>query len=137
VLISASILSGYEFGPGPLNPYEQFRAIRPVAAIDYGVFVYEGHFAIPLAAALSHAQKASDLLAEKRIADALAEARRAQAFAPDSVSINATLAHLLDAAGRRSEARPYYEKALALAKTVEPEFQEGWISQLANRLNEE
>ena len=29
VLISASNLSGYEFGPGPLNPYEQFKRLRP------------------------------------------------------------------------------------------------------------
>ena len=137
VLISSSILSGYEFGPGPLNPYEQFRRMRPVAAIDYGVFVYEGHFEIPLAAALSHEQKAGDLLAKKKIPEALDEARRAQAFAPDSVNINATLAHVLDVAGQRSEARAYYEKALALARTVEPEFQEGWIPQLQNRLKED
>ena len=136
VLISAGVLSGFEFGPGALNPYEQFRTMRPVAAIDYGVFVYQGHFEIPLAAALSHEQKASDLLEEKKIPEALAEARRALALAPGSVSINATIAHVLDAADQRAEARPYYEKALELAKTVEPEFQEGWISGLENRLRE-
>jgi 4-amino-4-deoxy-L-arabinose transferase-like glycosyltransferase len=136
VLISAGVLSGFEFGPGPLNPYEQFRTMRPSAAIDYGVFVYEGHFEIPLAAALSHEQKASDLLEERKIPEALAEARRALAFAPDSVSVNATLARILDAAGQRAGARPYYEKALALAKTVEPEFQERWIALLAKRLEE-
>ena len=136
LLISAGVLSGFESGPGALNPYEEFRTMRPVAAIDYGVFVYEGHFEIPLAAALSHAQKASDLLEEKKIPEALAEARQALAFAPDSVSVNATMARVLDAAGQRAEARPYYEKALALAKTVEPEFQEGWVSGLENRLRE-
>jgi tetratricopeptide (TPR) repeat protein len=137
VLISASVLSGYEFGPGRLNPYEQFRTMRPAAAIDYGVFVYEGHFEIPRAAALSHEQKAGDLLEEGRIPEALAEARQALAFEPDSVSINATLARVLDAARQRAEARPYYAKALALAKTVEPYFQEGWISRLEHRLQEE
>jgi tetratricopeptide (TPR) repeat protein len=137
VLISASVLSGYEFGPGSLNPYEQFRTMRPAAAIDHGVFVYEGHFEIPLAAALSHEQKASDLLDAKKISEAMAEARQALAFAPDAVSANATLARVLDAAGQRAEARPYYERALALARTVEPEFQEGWISGLHDRLREE
>jgi 4-amino-4-deoxy-L-arabinose transferase-like glycosyltransferase len=123
VLISAAVLSGFEF-----------RNIRPSAAIDYGVFVYEGHFEIPLAAALSHTQKAGDLLEEKKVAGALAEAREAVAFAPDAVSVNATLARVLDAAGQPTEARPYYEKALALARIVEPEFQEGWIAGLEDRL---
>jgi len=136
VLISAAVLSGFEFGPGPLNPYEQFRTMRPAAAIDYGVFVYEGHFEIPLAAALSHEQKANDLLNERKIPEALAESRRALAYAPDSVGVNATVARVLDAAGQRSEARPYYEKALALAKTVEPEFQGVWIRRLESRLRE-
>lgn len=54
LLISAGDLSGFEFGPGKLNPYEQFKTITPVASIDYGVFVYQGNFKIPLAAALSH-----------------------------------------------------------------------------------
>jgi tetratricopeptide (TPR) repeat protein len=137
VLISAGVLSGFEFGPGPLNPYEQFRTMRPAAAIDYGVFVFEGHFEIPLAAALSHEQKANDLLDEGKLLEALAKAREALAFAPDSVGVNATLARVLDAAGRRREARSYYQKGLALAKTEAPEFQKGWISRLENRLKEE
>ena len=137
VLISAGVLSGFEFGPGSLNPYEQFRTMRPTAAIDYGVFIFEGHFEIPLAAALSHQQKAGDLLEERKIPEALSEARQALAFASDSVGVNATVARVLDAAGRRGEARRYYERALALAKTVEPEFQDGWISGLEKRLREE
>ncbi|WP_433967176.1 glycosyltransferase family 39 protein [Tunturiibacter gelidiferens] len=65
VLMSAGVLSGFEFGPGALNPYEQFKSLKPTATIDYGVFVYDGHFDIPLAAALSHVQKAGLLLQEK------------------------------------------------------------------------
>ena len=134
VLISAGVLSGFEFGPGPLNPYERFRTMKPDDAIDYGVFVFNGHFEIPLAGALSHGQKADFLLQEKKVPEALAEARQALALAPDSVSVNATVAGVLDGAGQRAEARPYYEKALALAKTVEPEFQEEWIARLEKRL---
>jgi hypothetical protein len=134
VLISAGVLSGFEFGPGPLNPYERFRTMKPDDAIDYGVFVFNGHFEIPLAGALSHGQKADFLLQEKKVPEALAEARQALALAPDSVSVNATVAGVLDGAGQRAEARPYYEKALALAKTVEPDFQEEWIARLEKRL---
>ena len=46
VLISAGDLSGFEYGAGALNPYEQFKTLRPTAVIDYGVFVYDGHFEI-------------------------------------------------------------------------------------------
>lgn len=47
VLMSAGILSGFEFGPGPLNPYQQFNQLKPAAVVDYGVFIYDGHFDIP------------------------------------------------------------------------------------------
>ena len=136
VLISAGILSGFEFGPGTLNPYEQFRTMKPDGQIDYGVFVFNGHFEIPLAAALSHRQKAGLLLRDKRIPEALAEAREAVALAPESAGVLATLGRALDAADQRDEARPYYEKALHLAKTVEPEFQIGSVPGLERRLAE-
>ena len=134
VLISAGVLSGFEFGPGTLNPYEQFRTMKFDDAIDYGVFVFNGHFEIPLAAALSHRQKAGFLLEEKKIPEALEEARQAVALAPEAVNVNATMGAVLDAAGQRAEARQYYEKALKLATTVEPAFQEGAVKRLEKRL---
>jgi hypothetical protein len=54
VLISAGCLSGWESGPGGLDPYEQFKSLQAAAVIDYGVFVFDGHFQIPLAASLTH-----------------------------------------------------------------------------------
>lgn len=83
VLISAGDLSGFEFGPGPLNPYETFKHLVPSAAIDYGVFVFNGHFETPLASALSHAQKAQFLVRDQRFPEALAEAQDAVALAPN------------------------------------------------------
>ncbi len=68
LLISAGDLSGFEFGAGALNPYEQFKYLRPTAVIQYGVFVFDGHFEIPLAAAISHAQKARRLMNVKQFA---------------------------------------------------------------------
>jgi tetratricopeptide (TPR) repeat protein len=134
VLISAGVLSGFEFGPGPLNPYEQFRTMKFDDQIDYGVFVFNGHFEIPLAAALSHAQKADLLLGEKKALEALAEARQAVELGPNSVSVNTTLARALEANGQTTEALSYDEKALHLAKTVEPAFQEESARALEERL---
>lgn len=134
VLISAGDLSGFEFGGAALNPYEQFKQLRPTAAIDYGIFVYDGHFEIPLAAAHSHAQKAETLLAAQKLPEALAEAQQAVALAPNAVKPNAVLGDVLTAMQHPQEARPYYEKALSLARTVVPEFQAGWVGTLEAKL---
>jgi hypothetical protein len=134
VLISAGVLSGFEFGPGALNPYEQFKSLTPAAVIDYSVFVFNGQFDIPFASALSHTQKAGVLLTAHRAPEALDEARQALALAPDSVTVNATMGKALDANGRPTEARIYYQKTLTLARTIEPQFQRSWIPGLEQRL---
>jgi hypothetical protein len=135
VLISAGDLSGFEFGGGKLNPYEQFRSLKPDAVIDYSVFIFDGHFQIPLAAAISHTQKAKDLLAAKQLPEALAEAQQAVALAPDAVEPNAVTGDVLSAMQRTDDARQYYQKALDLAKTIQPDFQVNWVSSLEAKLS--
>lgn len=135
VLVSAGDLSGFEFGAGALNPYEKFKSLRPIAVIDYGVFVYQGHFEIPLAASISHSQKAGWLLDAKRLPEALEEAQQAVALAPDAAKPNALLGDILTAMGRTNEARAAYQKALTLAKTVEPDFQIGLAQELERKLS--
>jgi 4-amino-4-deoxy-L-arabinose transferase-like glycosyltransferase len=130
VFISAVDLTGFEFGPPPLNPYEQFKTLKPAGVIDSSVFMYEGHFEIPLAAALAHAQRADVFLAEKKLPEALQEAQLANALAPDSARVNATMGRVLDAFGRREEARRYYAAALRQALTTQPEFQRSLVAPL-------
>jgi tetratricopeptide (TPR) repeat protein len=134
VFISAVNLTGFEFGPPPLNPYEQFKTLKAADAIDSSVFVYEGRFEIPLAAALAHAHKAGVFLAGKRLPEALQEAQQAVALAPDSAGVNAQMGNVLDALGRREEARPYYATALRLALAEQPEFQRSLVAPLEQRL---
>jgi 4-amino-4-deoxy-L-arabinose transferase-like glycosyltransferase len=134
VLISAGDLSGFEFGGGKLNPYEQFRQLHPSAVIDYAVFIFNGHFQIPLAAAISHTQRAKQLLATKQLPEALAEAQQAVALAPDAVEPNAVLGDVFTAMQRPQDARQSYEKALTLAKTIQPDFQIGWVGNLQSKL---
>jgi hypothetical protein len=137
VFISAVNLTGFEFGPPPLNPYEQFKTLKTADAIDLSVFVYEGRFEIPLAAALARAQKAGVFLAGKRLPEALQKAQQAVALAPDSAGVNAQMGDVLDALGRREEARPYYATALKLALTKQPEFQRSLVAPLEQRLAED
>jgi tetratricopeptide (TPR) repeat protein len=134
VLISAANLSGFEYGPGELNPYEQFKSLAPTAVIAREVFVYDGHFAIPKAAAIGHAQRAQDLLTAKQLPEALAEAQQAVALWPNAVNPNVVLGDVLMALGQSDQARQSYEKALMLAQTVEPEFQVGWVTTIQEKL---
>jgi 4-amino-4-deoxy-L-arabinose transferase-like glycosyltransferase len=136
VLISAATLSGFEFGPGSLNPYEQFQHVRPAHVIQHGVFIFDGHFEIPLAAALSHMLKAHNLLAEKQLEPALAEAQTAVTLAPNSVDAQFTLGDVLVAMGQTQRARSFYEKALVLAKTIEPDFQFRRVPGIEQKLKE-
>lgn len=134
VFISAGVLSGFEFGPGKLDPYAQFRQLKPADVIDHSVFVYEGHFEIPLASALGHAQSAGALLEAKKRDEALAEAQTAVALAPDSVATQTALGDALAALDRKDEAHTAYARALELAKTVEPAFQGGAVPGLEKKL---
>jgi hypothetical protein len=135
VLISAGDLSGFEFGGPALNPYEQFRQIKPSHVIDYSVFVFNGHFEIPKAAAISHTVKSRQYLASKQLPEALAEAEQATTLNPESVPAHAVLGDILAAMQKPNEANQSYQKALMLAKTVAPEFQVGWISRLEAKLS--
>jgi Dolichyl-phosphate-mannose-protein mannosyltransferase len=134
VLVSAGNLSGFEFGPGPLNPYEQFKQMRPTAVIGRGVFVFDGRFDLPLASALGRVQNAQNLLAAGQAEQALSEAQSALALAPDAVQTRMMMGDALAAAGRPAEARAEYEKALSLAKTVEPEFQVRSVPDIERKL---
>jgi Dolichyl-phosphate-mannose-protein mannosyltransferase len=134
VLVSDGDLAGFEFGPAPLNPYEQFKSLTPKDVIAHGVYVYEGSFDVPLAAAYEHSFNAVNFLAAKKPDEALAEAQQAVALAPEAVYVNATMGDALAAAGRRAEATPYYEKALKTAETVQPEFQGDWVAQMKGKL---
>ena len=127
VLISAGTLSGYEFGQHELNPYDQFQHIRPVAQIDAGIFVFEGHFEIPLAAALNHVTRASEFQKSRKLDEALAEAQAAVSLAPNSVSTQEKLGRILIDLHRPDEARVAFRKALTIAKTIQPDRQKGWV----------
>lgn len=125
LFFSAGDLSGFEFGPGKLNPYEEFKSLHPVASIDYGIYVFQGHFKIPRAAAVSHTQRAQNFLSAGKLDDGLQEAQKATSFAPDSAQAQLVLGDALAALNRKDEAHVAYARALQLAQTIEPDFQLG------------
>lgn len=134
VLVSASNLSSVEFGPGPLDPYGQFKLLTPTAVIDHGVFVFDGTFELALAAAISKVQRAYGLADAKQLDAALQEAQAAVALAPNSIQTQLAAGDILGQMGQPQEARARYERALELARTVEPDFQIRSVPGIEQRL---
>jgi hypothetical protein len=54
-------------------------------------------------------------------------------LAPNAVRPNALLGDIYTAMNQPTEAHGYYERALEISKTVEPEFQRGWVSGLEEK----
>jgi len=134
IFISTGNLSGFEFGPGSLDPFGQFKRLTPTAMIDDSVFVFDGKFDVPLASAISKVQKTQNLAQAKQLDAALHEAEAAVALAPDSVDTQLALGDILRELGQPHQARTSYEKALQLAETIEPEFQIRRVPDIERRL---
>jgi len=139
ILISATELSGAVWGPGDLNPYAQFQRLRPDAIIDDGVLVFHGEFDVPLAAAVSHARAAQMRLfsprpTEEQLQQALTEAQAAVSLAPNDAGSQEALADVLMKLNRKEEARAAYQRALTLAQTIYPDFQDRTIEEVKQKL---
>lgn len=120
VLVSVSVLSGYEFGSALLSPYQPFVNARPVAVIDQGVFVYQGTFDTRFASALGDATRASTLLGKKDLAGALVAAQRAVATDPETFQAQLILGDTLAALHRDGESAAAYDRAASIAERMEP-----------------
>jgi len=134
LLISAGTLTGYEWGSNVLNPYREFQKLKPVTFIQDGVFVYDGTFDMRSASALGHVTRAKDLTAAGHLASALAEAQTAVAIDPDELQAQMVLGDTLTALGRRLAAKPAYQAALAIAKTMEPSSEAIWVKIIQRKI---
>jgi tetratricopeptide (TPR) repeat protein len=113
-----------------MNPYDQFSHLRPDAIPGNVILVYHGTFNVPLVAAYSHSAAAARLAAKHQMAEAIAEAQEAVKLAPDSADIQASLGRTLMAAGRTQDAQQANAKALQIARSIHPDFQQPLIKQL-------
>lgn len=127
IFISASDLSGCEWPNSQSNPYRSFQKLKPVAAIDYGVFVYDGTFAVPQAAVLSRTQNVRELLRQHHQQQALELAREAVAIDPGDLAAETALADAAIAAGDTQEARTALESAILAAKRLSPNTRNSYL----------
>lgn len=136
VLVSATEMSGQIWGPGELNPYDQFRKARPVDCLAGSILVYQGKFEVPLASALSRLWKVVSLANHGELDSALAEAREAESIAPNSVDVQFVLGRVLKAAGHAEESRQAFSKALRLARGIYPGWQTYWVPVIERELEQ-
>jgi hypothetical protein len=134
VLLSAGVLSGFEFGSDDLNPYRQFKSLRPSAIIQNGVLVFEGRFQVARACALSHTQKAGNRMRSGQLDEALVEAQAAVAADPGFVGAQVTLGDVLMRLHRPEEARAAWQTGLGLAGKLEPGVREARVRRIERKL---
>lgn len=134
VFFSHLSLTFYESGSSLLSPYREFMTMKPTTVIENGVFVYDGTFQVPYAAAFDRAVKAGDFLEQHQPEQALAAAQSAIAVAPDYMLAVMALGDAQKALQKNAEARATFEKALAIAHTMEPTAQEVWIPRVQEKL---
>ena len=102
--------------------------------IEDGVFVYDGTFNVPYAAAFDRAVISGILLDHHQPEQALSEAQAAIAFAPDSLQALMALGDAQKALQRNAEARTTFEKALQQVHLMEPTAQQVWIPKVQGKL---
>jgi 4-amino-4-deoxy-L-arabinose transferase-like glycosyltransferase len=134
VFISHISLTFYESGSSQLSPYREFMKLKPADIIDHGVFVYDGTFQVPYAAAFDHAVRSGDLLRQHQPEQALTEAQAATTLAPDYMLSLMALGDAQKALQKNAEARITFEKALAVAGMMEPTAQEVWRPRVQEKL---
>jgi hypothetical protein len=134
VFFSHISLTFYESGSSVLSPYRQFMKLKPTAVIEDGVFVYNGTFNVPYAAAMDRAVISGNLLEQHQLDQALSEAQAAISLAPDSLQALMALGDAQEALQKSAEARTTFQKALQQAHLMEPTAQEVWIPKVQQKL---
>lgn len=95
VLIASEALTGFDFGPGEMNAYQQFESLRPDAILEGEILVYDGTFQVRKVAALSHFVVAESLIQAGRSTEAMSEAKAAEVLDPDFRPTHEMLSELL------------------------------------------
>lgn len=122
LIIGISEMSGLGYGPAELNPYGQFLRAKPQTDIAGCMLVYKGRFDVRLLAAMTHSWKAWEFFQGGKLESALGEAQRALALQPHDPRPYLLLGKIYKQRKQTAEARQAYQKAIALARSMGPEY---------------
>jgi len=133
ILISFADLNGFEFGTKLQNPYQTLFERKPDDVIANGIAVFQGDFALPMAAALEYVRQARRSLKTDPQA-ALTAAQSAVALVPDGLDANLALGDAYAALGNQAAAHAAYAIAMRRVPEMEPTSQEEWKPILEKRI---
>jgi len=123
VFLSSHVLTGFDFGPDDMNPYEQFVKLRPAAVLKGEILVFNGSYNATKISALSHFVMAVQFQREGHPDQALAEAKTSEALNPEFRFTHQMLASLYAKKKDPEDALREYQAALHIYKTVHPAFE--------------
>ena len=123
VFLGSQSLTGFDFGPDELNPFQQFVNRRPAAVIGGEILEYDGDFNMPVTAALSHTGEAQKLLRQKQFDAAVAECKEAIALDPQLFPAHLFLLEIYQQRQQMDDAENEYRVAMHLYQTVHPDYQ--------------
>lgn len=121
VIEGTVFISANELPPRGGPEYAAFARSEPVTMLGGAVFVYQGRFEIPLAASISHINRAAAFVRSNQLDEAEKEAKTAIDIYPNDPRTHASLANVLFRKDRKAEAKAEFETALDLAK-ADPAF---------------
>ena len=124
VFISSEELTGSFFGPGALNPADQFTRLEPSQAIEGEILEFDGSFDIPKIAAVSEWVVAQGLLRQHKADEAIQHAQKATALDPSSIMAHEILMDCYSAEHQDAAAESEYQIALNLYHAVDPDYAE-------------
>ena len=124
VFVSEEELMGSFWGPGALNPFNQFSELKPSRAIEGEILEFDGSFDVPMITAESEWVIAEDLLQAGKPDQALPHAQKATALSPNSLIAHEVLMSTYAAQHENDAAEGEYRIALNLYKAIDPGFQD-------------
>lgn len=123
VFIGSNEMTGFDWGPDDMNPYNQFVNRRPSAVLQGEILEYDGSFQVNEVSALSHFVVAEHLLGQKQLDAALVEYKLAEQIDPEAILTHEMLASLYAQMKQPDDAMREYQSAMHTYQTVHPDFQ--------------
>jgi 4-amino-4-deoxy-L-arabinose transferase-like glycosyltransferase len=125
LFISTENLSLSFWGPPDLDPYWQFKDLKPDAVLAGDILVFQGTFDVPRISAMSHYALANKALRTGHPEQALPEAQKAEALAPEMLPPHEMLSTLYASAHQTDNAKREYQSAMQIYRTRYGEFANG------------
>ena len=122
VFLASELLTGFDFGPDDMNPYQQFVNLRPDAVLGGEILRYDGNFNIPVAAAASHFAEAQSLMRQKQFDAAARECQEAIELDPQLFPAHLFLLEIYEQRKQMDKAEDEYRTAMHIYKTDHPDY---------------